>query len=387
MSLRDRSCVTGIGETAYLRGATKSAFEMQIEASLKAIADAGLSPKDIDGVIPIGIVSGTADDFIENFGLPDLRFSAVVPHGGASPAMALQTAAMAVASGVCNHVLITFGRNVTGVAAGGNKAGARIHNMPQFHYVTEFEHPMGASAPAQLYAPMARRHMELYGTTVEHFGEVAVACREHALLNGNAVMKKPITLEDHRESRMIADPFRLLDCSLESDGGAAVVISSAERARDLRHRRVFISGVAAGHPDSPDSITQRADMTSLGLAKAAPRAFQMAGVTPADIDVAEIYDCFTYAVIRQFEDMGFCAKGEGGPFVSGGRLRLGGALPTNTHGGLLSQAHVWGLNHIVELARQLRGDAGRAQVADAELGVVTGYGDMGDGGLAIMRRE
>ena len=356
---------------------------MQIESSLKAIGDAGLDPKDIDGVIPIGIVSGTADDFIENFGLPDLRFSAVVPHGGASPVMALQCAAAAVASGTCRHVLITFGRNAS---AASNKAGARIHQMPQFHYVTEFEYPMGAIAPAQLYAPMARRHMELYGTTVEQFGEVAVACREHALLNGNAVMKKPITLEDHRNSRMIADPFRLLDCSLESDGGAAVVVSAAERAGDLRHRRVYISGVAEGHPHSPGSITQREDMTSLGIAKAAPRAFQMAGVTHADIDVAEIYDCFTYAVIRQFEDIGFCAKGEGGPFVQGGRLRLGGALPTNTHGGLLSQAHVWGLNHIVELVRQLRGDAGPAQVQDAEVGLVTGYGDMGDGALAIMRR-
>ncbi len=384
MTLRDKACMTGIGETAYLRGSTQSAFELQIESSLKAIADAGLTPKDIDGIIPIGLVSGTADDFIDNFGLPDLRFSAVVPHGGASPAMALQCAAVALAGGACNHVLITFGRNVSAAAS---RAGARIHNMPQFHYVTEFEHPMGASAPAQLYAPMARRHMELYGTTVEHFGEVAVACRAHALLNDNAIMKKPITLEDHRNSRMIADPFRLLDCSLESDGGAAVVISTAERAADLRHRRVFISGVAEGHPDSPGSITQRPDITSLGLAKAAPRAFRMAGVTPADIDVAEIYDCFTYAVIRQFEDMGFCAKGEGGPFVQGGRLRLGGALPTNTHGGLLSQAHVWGLNHIVELVRQLRGDAGRAQVAGAELGLVTGYGDMGDGALAIMRRE
>ncbi len=383
MSLRDKSCVTGIGETAYMRGSTKTAFELQIESSLKAINDAGLSPKDIDGIIPIGIVSGTADDFIDNFGLPDLRFSAVVPHGGASPAMALQCAAAAVASGACNHVLITFGRNVSAAA---NKAGARIHNMPQFHFVTEFEYAMGAAAPAQLYAPMARRHMELYGTTVEQFGEVAVACREHALLNGNAVMKKPITLEDHRNSRMIADPFRLLDCSLESDGGAAVVISATERAGDLRHRKVYISGVAEGHPDSPGAITQRPDMTSLGIGKAAPRAFQMAGVTPADIDVAEIYDCFTYAVIRQLEDMGFCAKGEGGPFVQGGRLKLGGALPTNTHGGLLSQAHVWGLNHIVELVRQLRGDAGLAQVKDAEVGLVTGYGDMGDGALAIMRR-
>jgi acetyl-CoA acetyltransferase len=384
MSLSDKACVSGVGETVYERGSTKTAFELQIASSLKAIADAGLTPKDIDGLIPIGIVSGTAEDFIDNFGIPDLRFSALIPHGGASPAIALQTATAIVAAGICNHMLITFGRSVT---ASANKAGARIHQMPQFHYVTEFEHPMGNSAPAQIYAPMARRHMELYGTTVAQFGAVAVAHRQHALLNDNAIMKKPITLEDHRNSRMIADPFRLFDCSLESDGGAAIVISATNRAADLRHRRVFISGVSAGHPDSPASITQRGDMTSLGLSKAAPRAFEMAGVKPEDIDVAEIYDCFTYAVIRQFEDMGFCKKGEGGPFVESGRIGPGGALPTNTHGGLLSQAHVWGLNHIVELTRQLRGDAGRAQVKDAELGVVTGYGDMGDGGLAVMRRE
>ena len=385
MTLRDKACVTGVGETTYLRGSSQSAFELQIEASLKAIADAGLDPKQIDGVIPIGIVSATAEDFIDNFGIPDLRFSAIVPHGGASPVMALQCAAAAVAAGVCNHVLIAFGRNVTGAAA--TKAGARIHTMPQFHYVTEFEYPIGNAAPAQIYAPMAQRHMALYGTKVSHFGEVAVAHRQHALLNDNAVMKKPMTLEDHANSRMIADPFRLFDCSLESDGGAACIVSSAERASDLKHRRIFISGPAAGHPDQPGAITQRPDITSLGIAKAAQRAFQMAGVTHADIDVAEIYDCFTYAVIRQLEDLGFCKKGEGGPFVEGGRLRLDGALPTNTHGGLLSQAHVWGLNHIVELVRQLRGNAGRAQVKDAEVGLVTGYGDLGDGAVAIMRRD
>jgi acetyl-CoA acetyltransferase len=383
ISLRDQACVTGVGETVYMRGSSSSAFELQLQSSLTAIADAGLTPKDIDGIIPIGIVSGTADDFIENFGIADLRFSALIPHGGASPVMALQCAAAAVATGACNHVLITFGRNVTGKV--GNRAGARIHTMPQFHYVTEFEYPIGAAAPAQLYAPMARRHMELYGTTPEHFAEVAIACREHALLNDNAIMKKPITLDDHRNSRMISDPFRLLDCSLESDGGAAVIVSSAERAADLRQRRVYIAGVAEGHPDMPGSITQRPDMTSLGIAKAAERAFRMAGVARADIDLVELYDCFTYVVIRQLEDLGFCKKGEGGPFIEGGRLRLGGELPCNTHGGLLSQAHVWGLNHVVELVRQLRGQAGRAQVQDAQVGLVTGYGDMGDGAVAILR--
>jgi acetyl-CoA acetyltransferase len=164
-------------------------------------------------------------------------------------------------------------------------------------------------------------------------------------------------------------------------------VSSAERAKDLRQPRVTVLGIAEGHPDSPSSITQRAEMTSLGIAKCAPRVFAMSGVTHDDIDVAEIYDCFTYIVLCQLEDMGFCKKGEGGAFVEGGRLRLGGALPTNTHGGLLSQAHMLGLNHIVELVRQLRGQGGRAQVANAKTGLVTGYGDLGDGAMAIMQRQ
>lgn len=302
--------------------------------------------------------------------------------GGASGIGSVQCAIAAISAGICNHVLIAAGRNVSS----GARAGARIHQMPQFHLVTEFELPQGAIAPAQLYAPMARRHMELYGTTSRQFGEIAVTMRDHALLNDNAVMKQPITLQDHQSSRMIADPFRLLDCSLESDGGAALVVSATDRARDMRQPVVRVLGIAEGHPDSPSSITQRADMTRLGTAKAAPRAFGMAGVGHDDIDVAEIYDCFTYIVLCQLEDMGFCAKGEGGPFVEGGRLRLGGKLPTNTHGGLLSQGHMLGMNHIVELVRQLRGHAGRAQVPDAEIGLATGYGDMGDGALAIMAR-
>ncbi|MGE0313473.1 MAG: thiolase family protein [Lautropia sp.] len=382
MTLKDKGAITGIGETTYQRSSPKSAFELQIEASLSAIDDAGLTPKDIDGIIPIGLTGAPAEQFVTNFGIPDLRFSAVTPMGGASGIAAIQTAIAAIAAGICKHVLIPSGRNVSS----GARAGVRIHQMPQFHLITEYEYPLGAIAPAQLYAPMARRHMELFGTTSRQLAEVAVTVREHALLNDNALMKKPMSIEDHQQSRMISDPFRLLDCSLESDGGAAFVVSASERAKDMRRHPVHVMGIAEGHPDSPSAITQREDMTKLGMAKAAPIAFEMAGVSHADIDVAEIYDCFTWVLICQLEDMGFCKKGEGGPFVEGGRLKLGGALPTNTHGGLLSQAHMLGMNHVVELVRQLRGEAGRRQVKDASVGLATGYGDMGDGAIAIMRR-
>lgn len=382
MSLSDRVAVTGIGETRYQRGATRGSTALQLEAALLAIADAGLAPREIDGIIPIGITGAPAEEIATNLGVAELRYSALTPMGGASAIAAIQTAAAAITAGLCHHVLIAAGRNVTA----GARAGVRIHQMPQFHLVTEFELPLGAVAPAQLYAPMARRHMELFGTTSEQLGEIAVAMRAHAVRNDNAIMRKPITLADHQASRMIADPFRLLDCSLESDGGAAFVVSGAERARDMRAPRVLVAGVAEGHPDSPSAITQRADMTRLGIARAAPRAFAMAGVAPRDIQVAEIYDCFTWVVLCQLEDMGFCAKGEGGAFVQGGRLGPGGALPVNTHGGLLSQAHMLGLNHVVELVRQLRREAGERQVPGVELGLATGYGDLGDGAIAIMRR-
>jgi acetyl-CoA acetyltransferase len=268
----------------------------------------------------------------------------------------------------------------------GGRIGSRVAQMPQFRTQAEFEMPSGAIAPAQLYAAMARRHMHLYGTTSRHFAEIAVTMRRHALMNMNATMTKPITVEDHQNSRMISDPFRLLDCSLESDGGAAVIISASDRARDMAKRPIYIMAVGEGHPDSPSTITQRPDMTRLGIAKCAPRVFAQAQITHADIDVAEIYDCFTYIVLCQLEDLGFCKKGEGGDFVMGGNIGLSGKLPVNTHGGLLSQAHMAGINHIVELTKQLRGEAGAAQVRGAEIGLVTGYGDMGDGALAIMRR-
>ncbi|MSQ71379.1 MAG: transporter [Betaproteobacteria bacterium] len=381
MSLREAGAIVGIGETAYSRRSGKSDVALQMEAALAAIADAGLNPRDIDGILACSSGEAVAEDFITNFGLRDLRFSALVPMGGASSVAALQCALAVVQAGICRHVLVPVGRN----GASASRVGARTGEMRAFRQVGEFEAPVGAISPAQFYAVMARRHMEMYGTTSRQLGAIAVATRRHAVLNRRALMKKPITLDDHQHSRMISDPFRLLDCCLESDGGAAIVVSSTERARDLKQRPVIIMGVAEGHPHSPSAITQREDMTTLGLAKAASRAFGMAGVSAADIQVAEIYDCFTYIVLCQLEDLGFCAKGEGGAFVEGDGIALGGRLPVNTHGGLLSQAHVSGMNHIVELVRQLRGEAD-AQVAGAQLGLVTGYGDLGDGAVAIMRR-
>ena len=379
-SLHEAGAITGIGETKYLRGTDRTALSLQLEASLNAIRDSGLKPSDIDGLIPYGH-GAVAEDFITNFGIKDLRFSATTPMGGASAVAAIQCALAVIRAGICKHVLLSLGR--TGYSGG--RIGTRVQQMPQFKVIGEFEMPIGAIAPAQLYAPMARRHMELYGTTSRQLAEIAVTTRHYAALQSNATMRTPITIEDHQSSRMISDPLRLLDCSLESDGGAAVVISSPDRARDMAKAPVIVMGVAEGHPDSPSAITQRPDLTTLGIAKAAPKAFEMAGVTQADIDVAEIYDCFTYVVLCQLEDLGFCKKGEGGAFVQNGALGPRGALPVNTHGGLLSQAHMAGMNHIVELTRQLRGEAD-AQVPDAEVGLVTGYGDMGDGSLAIMRR-
>ncbi|WP_219217132.1 thiolase family protein [Variovorax boronicumulans] len=376
------AAVTGVGETVYERGiSARSSLALQLDAGLRAVRDAGLAPGDIDGILPMASGSAMAEDFIQNFGIRDLRLSATVPMGGASAVASLQLACAAIGAGICRHVLLVAGRDGRGGAI-----GDRLRLMPQFRSVAEFETPSGAFAPVQLYAPMARRHMQTYGTCSEDLAHIAVTMRRHAMGNANAIMRKPMTVADHQASRMISDPFRLFDCSLESSGAAAVVVSAREASFDRPHRPVPILAAAEGHPDAPSAITQRADLLQLGIAKAAARAFASAGVSHADIDLAQIYDCFTYIVLCQLEDLGFCAKGEGGAFVRDGRIGLGGQLPVNTHGGLLSQAHMVGMNHVVELVRQLRGEGGDNQVAGAEVGLVTGYGDMGDGAVAILRR-
>ncbi|MDY6842667.1 MAG: transporter [Thermodesulfobacteriota bacterium] len=384
-TLKDKTAIVGIGETTYSKNSGMEDVELIFQAATRAICDAGITPKDIDGIIP-GFSGTAAEEFISNFGIEDLRYTTTVRMGGASAVASLQSAAMAIVTGIASSVLCVSGWNGYSGRRVSALAERRESQLPMMTLMGDFEIPFGSFVPAQWYAPMARRHMYEYGTTSRQLGAVAVAMRKHAILNEKAIMKKPITIEDHQNSRMISDPFRLLDCCIESDGAAAVVVSSVERARDMKHPPVYISGVAEGHPDFPDQITNRPVMTELGIRKAAPRAFAMAGVTPGDIDVAEIYDCFTWVVICQLEDLGFCKKGEGGSFVQGGRIELGGNIPVNTHGGLLSQAHILGMNHIIEATKQLRHAAGPAQVNEANIALVSGYGDFGDGSVAILRR-
>jgi len=386
--VRDRACIVGIGETRYCRapGSGMSQLGLNLQAATRAIEDAGLRPRDIDGIMPFPNL-GSAEELAASLGVQELRFAATLNMGGAAPVASLRVAAAAVTSGLATHVLLPTGWN----GYSGRRARETLvtdpTNIPGGAIARDYYIPHGLVAPPQWYALIARRHMHEFGTKPEQLGAIAVAMRKHAQLNPNAVMRgKPLTLEDYLGSPMITAPYRLFDCCLETDGGAALVVTTSERARDLGRRPVFVSGVGAAQPYPADDIATRPDIFATGLTIAAPEAFAMAGVTPADVDFAEIYDCFTFEVLQQLEEAGFCGRGEGGAFVEGGRIELGGALPVNTHGGLLSEAHVCGMSHIVEAVKQLRGDAGERQVADAEIGVVTGWGDFGDGSIAVLRR-
>jgi acetyl-CoA acetyltransferase len=383
--LRDRAALVGIGETEYSKYSGKSVEELYTRVALEAIADAGLQPQDIDGLM-MPAYTALPPGQLETILNITPNYTGLVDVGGASCASLVLNAALLVTSGVASHVLCITARNDYSASMG--RRGERNHSGPAYVYGRRaLQTPYGWIGAPATYAVMARRHMHKYGNpTTAQLGAVAVAMRRHAGLNEHAQMRAPITLEDHANSRLIAEPFRLLDCCLITDGGAAVIVSTAERARDLRHPPVYLSGFAQGRPTYPAEIPNRPDIEELGLQRAAPTAFAMAGVTPADIDVAEIYDCFTYVLIKELEILGFCGPGEGGAFVEGGRIELGGELPVNTHGGLLSQGHMSGMNHVVEGVRQMRHAAGPAQVADAQTAMVVGYGDAGDGSVLILRR-
>lgn len=387
-SFKNQACIVGIGQTKYSRGPEtgKTDLSLQLEASLAAIADAGLKRSDIDGVLPF-VCLGIAEEFAVHLGIEDLRYQSTAHLGGAAPGASLANAAMAVTAGLANTILIPggwygfSGRRVREVVVADTTVMSGGPTARDFYF------PFGLTAPPQWFSFIARRHMYEYGTKSEQLGAIAVAQRKHAQLNPQALMRgKELTLEKYLASPVISDPYRLFDCSLEADGAAAFIVTTVERARDLKQKPIYVMSVTQGQPYPADDLVTRDDVFQLGLTSAAPRAFAMAGVTHDDIDFAQIYDPFTFQVLQQLEELGFCKRGEGGAFVEGGRIELGGKLPVNTHGGLLSEAHVLGMNHFIEAVRQLRGEAGERQVRDAEIGLVTGFGDFGDGSIAILRR-
>jgi len=358
---------------------------IQLEASMRAIDDAGLSPKQIDGILP-SQYGPTSEEIAANLGIEELRYSATIHMGGAAAVASLEHAAIAVATGAAERVLLVSGWNGYSMQRARNILSKNVTVLPGGAIARDYYMPYGMTVPAQWYALIARRHMYEFGTTQKQLGAIALAMRKHASMNDKALMReRSLSIDEYLRAPVISDPYRMFDCCLESDGAAAVVVTSAERAQDRRHRPVYIMGAAAAHPYPADEITNRQDIFRTGLTDAAPKAFAMAGISPRDVDFAEIYDCFTFEVLQQLEETGFCERGEGGPFVECGRIEIGGELPVNTHGGLLSEAHVLGMSHIVEAARQLRGNQGRRQVKDAEIGVVTGWGDFGDGSIAILR--
>jgi acetyl-CoA acetyltransferase len=376
------AAVAGIGQTRYARDMGRGEVDLACEAIRNACADAGLAVSDVDGFVSYHIEQVAETELMTTLGIPELRFMARTPSGGGGAASLLGLAALAVSSGTAECVVAFRARNRSKQASygadpnqGGRpwaKAGTRLRDFRQW------QHPFGVASPAQEFALIARRHMHVYGTRAEHFGMQAVAQRFHASRNPDAIMRDAITLDDWAASRPIAEPIRLFDCSLENDGAAAVLVTSLERARDLARPAVPVLGqVQYGAPIHTElapffATTAAFGEREVGAVVAGRRLFAGAGVTPSDVDVALIVEPFTVAVPLALEQYGFCAMGDGGPFIESGATRWpDGALPVNTHGGSTAEAFVHGANHLPEAVRQLRGTACN-QVAGAEVAFVCG---------------
>ncbi len=363
--LRDSTAIVGVGYTPFSKDSGVSTLTLALRAIHAAVEDAGLTLRDIDGLATHRVGdSALPATVLQSLGLSDVGYFVDQFGGGSASHAIVGNAAMAVATGAAEVVVCYRALNAR---SGFRMSGAGRPPPDQVEF--QYQAPYGYLAPAQQFGMAARAHMLRYRTTAEQLGAVAVAQREHAVANERALLRTPITLDDYLASRWIAEPFRLLDCCLETDGAVALVVTSADRARDLRRPPVLIRAAAWGGGQTLYSNGN--DLTESAARRMAPRLFAQAGIGPEDVDVAMLYDCFTWSVLVQLEDYGFCPKGEGGPFAESGATRLGGSLPVNTHGGFLSEGYVHGLNHIAEAVAQLRGDAGVRQVAGAEIALST----------------
>ena len=383
-ALRDKYAIAGVGETSYSKNSGTPVLNLAVEACQNAAEDAGVDVRQIDGIVSYNFNdSAPAMAVATALDIPSAEYAVDYAAGGNGANLIVLAAAAAIEAGLAKTVLCYRAMN--------GRSGFRLGGGREFQArgVTQYTAPFGWITYPQAMAMWCRRHMIKYGTTAEQLGEVAVSTRHNAVQNPRAMQRDPMTMDQYLESRFIVDPFRLYDICLESDGACAVLVSSAPRASDMNRRPVYIMGGAyGGGPNQGDDLfdsirwPEHAKNYSAYIAE---DLWRSAGVGPADIDVAEIYDCFTYSVLMQLEGFGFCKEGEGGPFVQSGKIRQDGALPVNTHGGLLSEAYIHGFNHVVEAVRQLRGEAGPLQVADAEIALTTA-GAMTCGSAMVLRR-
>ena len=353
-----------------------SALDFGEEAVRRAADDAGLQVADIDGLlINKGIgETGLNLKLRDRLGLRELAIASEINSFGASASVMVGYASELIRSGQATTIACLF---ADAPLKQGLTAGAAYGHRGQVTPVdfTGVRIASGLTSTTMYYALAAQRHMNVFGTTSEQFGHVAVSQRAWAEKNPLATMRKPMTLQDHQDSRMVADPLHLLDCCLVSNGGIAVIVTSAERARDLKARPVDILGYGQTHVLQPYRSDSNFGIET-GAKKAGPKALSMAGVSVNDVDLLEIYDCYTYTVVVTLEDYGFCAKGEGGAFVADGKLGPGGSLPTNTGGGQLSSYYMWGFTPLSEAIIQARGDGGERQVDKRDVIMVSGNGGL-----------
>jgi acetyl-CoA acetyltransferase len=386
--LNRTACVVGIGETAYTkRGATtEREYVLACRAILAALSDAGIDPGEVDGLAPFADERSSPWTLASDLGLSELRFAATTAMpGGGGACGAMLEAALAVESGQAEVVVVyrslcqgQFARIGRSVATGADSSPTIVEAALEADALQAFTAPFGVLGPSVMFALPMRRHMEVYGTTSEQLGHVAVTQRAHASRNPRAVMgSRPLTLADHQGARLVADPYRLFDCCLETDGACAVVVTTAERASDTRGRPVAVLAAAEGTDGAQlGGVAANAGATAAGYARGggagvARRLYGRAGVSPGDVDVAQLYDNFSGQVLLGLEDFGFCAPGESGSLAQSGALAWpDGSLPTNTAGGNLSEAYMQGLNHVIEGVRQIRGES-TSPVADAQVCLVT----------------
>jgi acetyl-CoA acetyltransferase len=364
-----RVAIAGVALSEIGRVDNMNPYELIAQASRRAIADAGLTKADIDGVGSTGLGVLAPVEVCEFLGISPKWMDSTAVGGAAWEVMAAH-AADAISAGHADVILLTYGST----ARADLKRRLRTASLDWgSRGPMQWETPYGHTLIAK-YAMAARRHMHEYGTTIEQLAQVAVSARANAARNPDAFVRDPITIDDVLAGPMIADPFTKLQCCIRSDGGAAVVLVAEDRIADLAKPPVWILGT--GEHSSHISMSQWADFTVGPAAVAGKMAFERAGIRPDEIDVANIYDAFTYMLMITLEDLGFCGKGEGGSFIEGGRLELGGSLPTNPDGGGLSACHPGqrGLFLLVEAVKQLRGECGERQVPDAKLACVSATG-------------